>query len=538
MTSSKQNNFYQTILEDASDKAASLGLLTRSPNQQEINNPKIANIAGLTLKPSPLPEKAYKLAIKNEPIWHKLYTNIVSNKFKNEIPKLLSDVQEDFIEKLLISREKIEKNKFNQIGRLQFYRNDYMVDKDGGLKQIELNTIAISVLVFAEGIKKLHEYVREKIEFTTKESERPEFFSKDKGNLKKAAIDENLPLSNFIKNFEIAHELYKSKSGTKNSPLVLFVVEDQRYNIHDMRKIEYQLNNSNIHSIFKTFKQLNEPNVMKVDQNNGTLYIDGFEISIVYFRTGYNPDSYESENAYEIRENLEISRAIKCPSLDFQLLTFKRIQIELSSSCCCLDDEADGETGATNFDDCGNPIPLQENILAKFLELPSDHEHVKSLESTFVKIYQACKKAPFNLAINNPDKYVLKEQREGGTEILTGIDVKNKLIKVDKEEGHCGLCKWVIMERIRPEEFKMLSTRQVDSCSDNENDQKEFAAVSELGIYSATVEDLTQEDADDSDSKRLLNSQVCGYLLRSKGRDKKSGGFATGVASCDDFYFV
>jgi len=140
MTSSKQNNFYQTILEDASDKAASLGLLTRSPNQQEINNPKIANIAGLTLKPSPLPEKAYKLAIKNEPIWHKLYTNIVSNKFKNEIPKLLSDVQEDFIEKLLISREKIEKNKFNQIGRLQFYRNDYMVDKDGGLKQIELNT--------------------------------------------------------------------------------------------------------------------------------------------------------------------------------------------------------------------------------------------------------------------------------------------------------------------------------------------------------------------------------------------------------------
>ena len=51
---------------------------------------------------------------------------------------------------------------------------------------------------------------------------------------------------------------------------------------------------------------------------------------MVYYRAGYDPVSYPSEKEWNMRLLLEESRAIKCPSISYHLLTTKKIQQVLS----------------------------------------------------------------------------------------------------------------------------------------------------------------------------------------------------------------
>lgn len=492
----------RNLIESACDRACSLGLLTR--NTANIHDPTQAKVAGLTLKPSPVPKTAYQTVVQNQTTWHQLFANILN--FSNpDIADMLKDVNEEFIEKLLKLKQKIDANSYSQIGRLQFYRNDYMIDQNGQPKQIEINTIAVSILLMAENIKKVHQYVDQGLLSEPRLSQLEQ-------------VAENQPLTKFLNNFQVAQQLYVSATETKNSPRVLFVVENERINVFDMRSVEYGLlDRFRIKSIFLTFEQLAEPEVLKLD-SEGRLFVKNHEVSIVYYRTGYNPTDYPLDShLFEIRYQLEISRAIKCPCLDYQFLTFKKIQIELSrlGPKLCGDTTVDAK------------CDILDRYLAKTESPETIPQQVKNLQATFVEIHQACVKHFFDKAVANPDNYVLKEQREGGTEILTGEDVKTRLLDIEANEGYEGLCKWVIMERINPKYFETITTKEA-----NLEEPKMFKAISELGIYSAVVEDLTQNQP------KFASSEVCGYLLRSKGQNAKSGGFATGVASCDDFYFV
>ena len=70
-----------------------------------------------------------------------------------------------------------------------------------------------------------------------------------------------------------------------------------------------------------------------------TLAIDGYEISIVYWRTGYAPAHYQTCNdAWGIRARIEQSRAIKCPSINLQLTGMKKVQELLALNPAMLAD--------------------------------------------------------------------------------------------------------------------------------------------------------------------------------------------------------
>ncbi len=62
---------------------------------------------------------------------------------------------------------------------------------------------------------------------------------------------------------------------------------------------------------------------------DGTLSFRGKEIAVAYFRTGYVPQNYV-QDSFKGRLMLETSAAIKCPNIDLQLVTFKKIQEALS----------------------------------------------------------------------------------------------------------------------------------------------------------------------------------------------------------------
>lgn len=65
---------------------------------------------------------------------------------------------------------------------------------------------------------------------------------------------------------------------------------------------------------------------MQVDPLTKKLSVQGKEIGIVYYRTGYVAEQYNGERDWKIREALELSMAIKCPTIDLHLLTLKKFQ--------------------------------------------------------------------------------------------------------------------------------------------------------------------------------------------------------------------
>ena len=77
-----------------------------------------------------------------------------------------------------------------------------------------------------------------------------------------------------------------------------------------------------------TFSQLSTR--LQRDEVTGALFVDrsdtykGREIAFVYYRTEYQVEHYSHEKAWETRELLECSTALKCPSIDVHLTTFKK----------------------------------------------------------------------------------------------------------------------------------------------------------------------------------------------------------------------
>merc|ERR1711976_951100 len=125
----------------------------------------------------------------------------------------------------------------------------------------------------------------------------------------------------------------------------------------------------------------------------------------------------------------------------------------------------------------GSKDGVLENFFQKF---NMDQTQIKTLKSTFANMWQASEQDGFDLAMKNPEKYVLKEQMEGGSEIIVGEKLPLKL----KAETN-NLEKWVIMDRIRPIEFDTVSSHFPEI----------FKAVSEVGIYTSML-DIFDENGD------------------------------------------
>lgn len=53
-------------------------------------------------------------------------------------------------------------------------------------------------------------------------------------------------------------------------------------------------------------------------------------MTVVYFRAGYEPGHYPSQNEWDARYLIEKSLAIKCPSIHFHLAGTKKVQQALA----------------------------------------------------------------------------------------------------------------------------------------------------------------------------------------------------------------
>lgn len=71
-----------------------------------------------------------------------------------------------------------------------------------------------------------------------------------------------------------------------------------------------------------TFFHLNDF-VIVIDSN-------GTEVTVVYFRAGYEPGHYPTANEWDARYLVEKSLAIKCPSINYHLAGTKKVQQALA----------------------------------------------------------------------------------------------------------------------------------------------------------------------------------------------------------------
>uniref|UniRef100_A0A6P7GLD3 Glutathione synthetase n=1 Tax=Diabrotica virgifera virgifera TaxID=50390 RepID=A0A6P7GLD3_DIAVI len=115
-----------------------------------------------------------------------------------------------------------------------------------------------------------------------------------------------------------------------------------------------------------------------------------------------------------------MSKAIKCPNIQYHLAGTKKVQQELA----------------------------KPGVIERFIK---DRRKVELIRDVFVGIYglefdDDGEKA-VRMALKTPERYVLKPQREGGGNNLYGKDVKEYLERMANSKERES---WIMMERIIP----------------------------------------------------------------------------------------
>lgn len=190
---------------------------------------------------------------------------------------------------------------------------------------------------------------------------------------------------------------------------------------------------------------------------------------------------------------IERSLAIKCPSIDYQIVGMKKVQQVLTD----------------------------DNELARFVPNEEDRSLMTSL---FAKIYGFDTELDSEILAhvrNNPEDFILKPQREGGGNNFYGQDVINLLQGYEQDEEVQKRMKgFILMERIKPIPVKNLLARA--------GQVQEIDTISELGIFGVFL----------GTSSGVLLNEIGGHLLRTKQASANEGGVASGYATVDTPYLV
>eukprot|EP00494_Astrolonche_serrata_P024875 UN25135 len=252
--------------------------------------------APVTLFPKPLDRETYgNLASLSKPF------GILVDRMSRDHEFLKTNLEHaakgdpDFTGKMMsLYLKQIKDGKLNMVQPLQLglLRSDYMEDSaTKSFLQVEINTIASSFAVLSGGTSRLHDFLLTR-------------HLKDH-NYKTEITD---PHEDFARTLGLAAQQVHPKDGC-----VLMVIQDGDKNAIDQRGLEYSLwKQFKIPMLRKTMAEVEKNGEVNKDNE---LIIDKRAISVVYFRAGYTPRDYPTENEWKAREKIEMSTAIKSPSV-------------------------------------------------------------------------------------------------------------------------------------------------------------------------------------------------------------------------------
>ncbi|KAG5394543.1 hypothetical protein IGI04_024506 [Brassica rapa subsp. trilocularis] len=409
--------------------------------------------APISLLPTQFPESYWKQACEVAPIFNELVDRVsLDAKF---IQDSLSRTKKAdiFTSRLLdIHSKMLESNKKEDI-RLGLHRSDYMLDEETkSLLQIEMNTISCSFPGFGRLVTELHQsLLRSHGDHLGLDSER---------------VPKNTSNSQFADAMAKAWLEYNNPRA-----VVMIVVQPDERNMYDQ------------HWLSSSLAEVETEGSVEED---GTLIVDGQEVSVVYYRSGYTPRDYPSESEWNARLLIEQSSAVKCPSIAYHLAGTKKIQQELA----------------------------KPGVLERFMDNKDD---VAKLRKCFAGLWSLDDPEIIKKAIEKPELFVMKPQREGGGNNIYGDDVRENLLRLQKE-GEEENAAYILMQRIFPKVSNVFLVREGVYHRDQ--------AISELGIYGAYLRN----------KERVIINEQSGYLMRTKVSSSDEGGVAAGFAVLDSIY--
>ncbi|XP_020101793.1 glutathione synthetase, chloroplastic isoform X3 [Ananas comosus] len=422
--------------------------------------------APFALLPMSFPKVYWRQACELAPIFSELVDRVsLDGTFLQESLSRTKKV-DAFTHRLLeIHSKMLEINKKEDI-RLGLHRSDYMLDAETkSLFQVELNTISSSFPGLSCLVSELHRNLLN-------------HYGKHVG-LDSRKVPGNTAVSRYAEALAKAWSEYNNSSA-----VVMFVVQNEERNMYDQYWLSEVM--KEMHGVTTIRKTLAEIDAEGRVSSDGTLTVNGHTVAVVYFRAGYSPSDYPSESEWRARFLMEQSAAIKCPSISYHLVGTKKIQQELA----------------------------KPNVLERFIDNKDD---IAKLRKCFAGLWSLDNEDVVKSAIEKPELYVLKPQREGGGNNIYGDDVRETLFRL-KSEGSEELSAYILMQRIFPTASLAYLVRE-GVCHRGD-------AISELGIYGAY---LRNKD------KVIMNDQ-CGYLMRTKVSSSNEGGVAAGFAVLDSIY--
>ncbi|XP_057851930.1 glutathione synthetase, chloroplastic [Cryptomeria japonica] len=425
--------------------------------------------APFSLFPAPFPETCWSQACDLAPLFNELVDRVsMDGIFLQESLSGTRKV-DDFTARLLDIHSKTLQDNIRQEIRLGLHRSDYMLDTEtGSLLQIELNTISSSFAGLGCLVSQLHRYLIKHFG--------------DQHCLDLKRVPENTTMKRYAE--ALAHAW---KEFNDLSSIVLVVVQPEERNMYDQHWICMLL--KELYGVSTVRKTLAEIDAEGEILSNGSLQIGQRVVAVVYFRAGYTPIDYPSEAEWRGRLMLEMSSAIKCPSISYHLAGSKKVQQELA----------------------------KPNVLERFINNKDD---ALKLRKCFAGLWSLHSNAKIiQDAITMPEAFVLKPQREGGGNNIYGKDVKEKLLELEKYGGD-GHAAYILMQRIFPPIHTSYLVRD-GYCQQTQT-------VSELGIFGAYLRN--KENV-------LINNQS-GYLMRTKVASSDEGGVAAGFAVLDSIYLT
>ncbi|KAI8096912.1 glutathione synthetase [Halteromyces radiatus] len=472
LSSSTQLNH---IRAEAIDWALAHGLIVRptTEKQQYFEHNAAVTHAPLALYPTPFPRAEFFKAKDLQIPWNTLIHRMSKdNLLLKELMETLSQV-DDFMKRLYDIYLQVKTEGIAQSASLGIHRCDYLLHADLGadahtarIQQVEFNTIASSFGSLSTRTTELHKYLLSSID------------NYGEGQITADQLPDNNTVDSIAQGLASAWKLYG-----KSNARVMMIVQPGERNAFDQRWIEYALMEKyGIHLLRRSLEQV--INNGKLDPVTKALTIDGYEIAVTYFRAGYGPEDYPTEKEWEARLTIERSLSIKCPTVAYQLVGAKKVQQVLS---------VPGRL-ERYVDDDATADQLRESFAGLY---PLDD----SLEGN-----QA-----YEMALQDPQRYVLKPQREGGGNNVYGDDIVSVLQKTSVQDRNA----YILMDLIR--------TPPLDNLMLREGVILNGQVVSELGIYGVYLNDGTNE---------VVNN-IGGHLLRTKGVETKEGGVAAGFAVID-----
>ena len=442
-----------------------------------------AQHAPFSLLPMPVPRSVYEAVVDLQPLFNLLYYKVSrDDQFLREalsrylmcvrvFRRFLTDCCRSKSDPFITNLLKVLDERTEPAITVSISRSDYLLQHDSADSaelrplQVEFNTIAASFASLATFATDMHHYLLAKHRLLVER------------NIP-TALPNNFALESVVNGIALGWRLYDQREAD-----VLMVVPENERNVFDQRWIEFQL--LKLHHIRTVRHTLDELAEIAALDDSKSLFVSGRHVAVVYYRAGYTPEQYSSERTWTARGLLEKSRAVKCPDVAYQLAGMKKIQQVLT----------------------------QPGVLERFL---SDHDSVRQLRSVFAGLYSLDDNQEGNvaaaLALERPDDFVMKPQKEGGGHNLYGQSIVDALRRMTAAER----ASYILMERIRPvsQSAYLVRKGQVVYCED---------VVGELGIYGVFVA---------RDNEVLMNESG-GHLLRTKPGTVDEGGVATGFAVLD-----